>query len=97
MTIGNGRVPPAGTTIRGERDDLPLGRLERWMRDHVDGFRGPLFAERFEGGQSQPDLQTCRRYRNVCSESTRLIVLPLTTVLKSRQDRYRPSQLLQTL
>jgi aminoglycoside phosphotransferase (APT) family kinase protein len=54
MTIGNGRVPPGGTTIRGERDDLPLGRLERWMRDHVDGFRGPLAAERFEGGQSNP-------------------------------------------
>src|SRR5215813_6935821 len=32
----------------------PLGRLERWMRDHVDGFRGPLAAERFEGGQSNP-------------------------------------------
>ena len=24
MTIGNGRVPGGGTTIRGERDDLPL-------------------------------------------------------------------------
>src|SRR5215831_7026473 len=32
----------------------PLGRLERWMRDHVTGFRGPLAAERFEGGQSNP-------------------------------------------
>src|SRR5215813_13955962 len=32
----------------------PLGRLERWMRDHVDGFRGPVAAERFEGGQSNP-------------------------------------------
>jgi aminoglycoside phosphotransferase (APT) family kinase protein len=54
MTIGNGPVPAGGTTIRGERDDLPLGRLERWMRDHVDGFRGPLAVERFEGGQSNP-------------------------------------------
>ena len=54
MTIGNGRVPVGAKTIRGERDDLPLGRLERWMRDHVDGFRGPLSAERFEGGQSNP-------------------------------------------
>src|ERR1700731_4883895 len=54
MTIGNGRVPAGAATIRGERDDLPLGRLERWMRDHVDGFRGPLSAERFEGGQSNP-------------------------------------------
>ena len=54
MTIVDGRLPADGATIRGERDDLPLGRLERWMRDHVDGFRGPLAVERFEGGQSNP-------------------------------------------
>src|SRR5271166_5304848 len=54
MSIGNGRVPPRGATTRGGRDDLPLGRLERWMRDRVDGFHGPLAAERFEGGQSNP-------------------------------------------
>ncbi len=54
MTVGSGRVPSGGATIRGERDDLPLGRLERWMHDHVGGFRGPLAAERFEGGQSNP-------------------------------------------
>ena len=41
-------------TIRGRQYDLPLGRLESWMRDHVGGFRGPLAAERFEGGQSNP-------------------------------------------
>jgi aminoglycoside phosphotransferase (APT) family kinase protein len=52
MTIGNGQVPSA--TIRGQQPDLPLGRLEGWMRDHVGGFRGPLAAERFEGGQSNP-------------------------------------------
>jgi len=33
---------------------LPLGRLEGWMREHIAGFRGPLAAERFEGGQSNP-------------------------------------------
>jgi aminoglycoside phosphotransferase (APT) family kinase protein len=33
---------------------LPLDRLEDWMRDHVEGFRGPLAAEQFEGGQSNP-------------------------------------------
>ena len=51
MTIGNGRVRGVGTTTH--RSELP-GGLERWMRDHVDGFRGPLIAERFEGGQSNP-------------------------------------------
>jgi aminoglycoside phosphotransferase (APT) family kinase protein len=53
MTIGIGQVP-GRATIRGKQYDLPLGRLESWMRDHVGGFRGPLAAERFEGGQSNP-------------------------------------------
>jgi len=34
--------------------DLPLDRLETWLRGHVAGFRGPLTAERFAGGQSNP-------------------------------------------
>jgi aminoglycoside phosphotransferase (APT) family kinase protein len=54
MTIGNEHTSRSGVTIRGEGYALPLGRLERWMRDHVSGFRGPLDAERFEGGQSNP-------------------------------------------
>jgi aminoglycoside phosphotransferase (APT) family kinase protein len=54
MTIGNEHASRSGATIRGERYALPLGRLERWMRDHVSGFRGPVAAERFEGGQSNP-------------------------------------------
>jgi len=40
-------------TIAGQHD-LPLTRLEGWMRDHIDGFRGPLAAEQFAGGQSNP-------------------------------------------
>ncbi len=40
------------TTAR--QHDLPLDRLEAWMRDHVAGFRGPLAAEQFAGGQSNP-------------------------------------------
>jgi aminoglycoside phosphotransferase (APT) family kinase protein len=34
--------------------DLPLGRLDAWLRGHVEGFRGPVTAERFAGGQSNP-------------------------------------------
>src|SRR5437868_3610385 len=34
--------------------DLPLERLESWLRDHVEGFCGPVAAERFAGGQSNP-------------------------------------------
>jgi aminoglycoside phosphotransferase (APT) family kinase protein len=36
------------------KDHLPLGRLETWLRGHVEGFRGPVAAERFSGGQSNP-------------------------------------------
>jgi aminoglycoside phosphotransferase (APT) family kinase protein len=34
--------------------DLALDRIERFMAEHVAGFRGPLAAERFAGGQSNP-------------------------------------------
>jgi aminoglycoside phosphotransferase (APT) family kinase protein len=37
--------------------DLPLDRLEAWLRDHIEGFRGPLAAERFSGGQSNPSYR----------------------------------------
>jgi aminoglycoside phosphotransferase (APT) family kinase protein len=35
-------------------DDLPIDSLDAWLRRHVDGFRGPVAAERFTGGQSNP-------------------------------------------
>src|SRR6266852_4146057 len=38
----------------GGNHDLPLDRLDAWLRDHVEGYRGPLAAERFTGGQSNP-------------------------------------------
>jgi aminoglycoside phosphotransferase (APT) family kinase protein len=34
--------------------DLPLDRLGAWLHSHVEGFRGPVMAERFSGGQSNP-------------------------------------------
>ena len=33
---------------------MDLDRLARWLEDRVEGFRGPLAAERFTGGQSNP-------------------------------------------
>jgi aminoglycoside phosphotransferase (APT) family kinase protein len=33
---------------------MELDRLERWLSAHVEGFKGPLAAERFTGGQSNP-------------------------------------------
>ena len=38
----------------GDAHDLPLDRLEAWLRGHVEGFRGPIAAQRFTGGQSNP-------------------------------------------
>jgi len=37
--------------------DLPLDRLDAWLREHVEGFRGPVAAERFAGGQSNPSYR----------------------------------------
>src|SRR6266404_9321253 len=36
------------------RRDLNESELLAWMREHVDGFAGPLSVERFAGGQSNP-------------------------------------------
>ncbi len=37
------------------RLDGPVeGRLEAWLCEHVEGFRGPARAEKFPGGQSNP-------------------------------------------
>src|SRR5215831_3707439 len=50
-------------TTRGQCD-LPLDRLEIWMRDHIEGFRGPIVAGQFEGGQSNP---TYKLWTETCS------------------------------
>src|SRR5437764_8723056 len=34
--------------------EIPLGRLEAWLSGHVEGFRGPVAAERCAGWQSNP-------------------------------------------
>jgi aminoglycoside phosphotransferase (APT) family kinase protein len=39
--------------MQGE-GDLALDRIERFLSEHVSGFRGPVVAERFAGGQSNP-------------------------------------------
>ena len=41
----------------GVAADLPLDRLDAWLRRHLDGYRGPLAAERFAGGQSNPSYK----------------------------------------
>ncbi|MEI4232176.1 phosphotransferase family protein [Roseovarius sp. D22-M7] len=34
--------------------DLDIARLEAWLTDHLPGFEGPVTAEKFSGGQSNP-------------------------------------------
>jgi aminoglycoside phosphotransferase (APT) family kinase protein len=42
-----------GSGMEGD-GDLALDRVERFLAENISGFRGPLTAERFAGGQSNP-------------------------------------------
>jgi aminoglycoside phosphotransferase (APT) family kinase protein len=44
----------SGTKPVEERHRLDELRLEAWMREHVEGFEGPLVVLQFKGGQSNP-------------------------------------------
>lgn len=46
------------------RQAIDLGRLEEWMRAHVPGFEGPLAAEQFSGGQSNPTYRLATANRS---------------------------------
>ena len=43
-----------GTRPVAEAHRFDVGALERYMHEHVEGFRGPLRVEQFKGGQSNP-------------------------------------------
>ena len=47
----------AGTMPVSERNRFDLGRLEAYLRQHIDGFGGPLEVEQFKGGQSNPTFR----------------------------------------
>ena len=44
----------SGTKPVEERHRIDELRLEKWMRDHVEGYQGPLVVLQFKGGQSNP-------------------------------------------
>jgi len=44
----------AGTMPVAERQRFDAAALERYLRDHIPGFRSPLTLEQFRGGQSNP-------------------------------------------
>ena len=40
-----------------ERHRFDIGALEAYLREHVEGFAGPLTVEQFRGGQSNPTFR----------------------------------------
>lgn len=55
-----------GTRPVAEAHRFDVAALERYMGEHVEGFRGPLTVEQFRGGQSNPTfLLTARSQRYV--------------------------------
>ena len=43
-----------GTRPVADAHRFDVAALERYMHEHVEGFRGPLHVEQFKGGQSNP-------------------------------------------
>jgi len=52
---GAGRPVPSGDAVFTNAPD-PV-RLDVWLADNVPGYRGPVDAHRFEGGQSNPTFR----------------------------------------
>ena len=44
----------AGTKPVEERHRLDEVKLDAWLRENVEGYRGPLTLWQFKGGQSNP-------------------------------------------
>ena len=44
----------SGTRPVEERHRINEANLDAWMREHVEGFAGPLTVLQFKGGQSNP-------------------------------------------
>ena len=47
----------SGTMPVVEKNRFDTERLQRWMAENVEGFRGPLEVEQFRGGQSNPTFK----------------------------------------
>jgi len=68
----------SGTTGVRPGFELELPALEVWLRNHVDGFAGPVRVEQFKGGQSNPT------YKLTAASGTYVLrSKPLGTLLKS--------------
>ncbi len=38
-------------------DTLDTQKLAEYLEQHIDGFKGPIEADKFEGGQSNPTFK----------------------------------------
>ena len=50
--------------------ELELSRLEPWLRANVPGFDGPLSAEKFPGGQSNPTFKLTAGGMSMCCDAS---------------------------
>ena len=48
---------PGGTRPVADAHRFDLAAVKRYLREHVDGFEGPLSVAQFEGGQSNPTFR----------------------------------------
>ncbi|HEX5865858.1 MAG TPA: phosphotransferase [Casimicrobiaceae bacterium] len=55
--ISTNRSAFAGTMPVSERNRFDPVKLEAYLRQHIDGFGGPLQVEQFRGGQSNPTFR----------------------------------------
>ncbi len=46
-----------GTMVVAERQRFDVDALAAYLRDHIDGFAGPVTVEQFKGGQSNPTFK----------------------------------------
>jgi aminoglycoside phosphotransferase (APT) family kinase protein len=54
MAISDRQTTFSGTKEVAERLRFDVGRLEAYLREHVEGFAGPITLKQFKGGQSNP-------------------------------------------
>ena len=55
-----------GTMPVTEKQRFDVARLETYLREHVDGYKGVLEVEQFKGGQSNPTYRLWRRRQALC-------------------------------
>ncbi len=57
-------IEQTGTTPVRPAHRFDEARLDQWLRDHVEGYAGPLRVEQFKGGQSNPTYKLLTPTRN---------------------------------